>query len=599
MIAAEQTQAVIDRKGGGWHLLWWAVRSQGYGVPAGVAGGVAWMVAAASVPTVLSRAIDQGLVAGNGRRLAFWIAVLVGLGIMEAGAGAVRHRFAVRNGQGTAAAVRERLLHHLHRLDAPFYDRWPSGEILSRSFSDATWVGLFVDILAHTSGYLAAVAIVAVFLVLIDPLLALITLVPLLPIAVAAWRYSARFRERSHELQQELARASALAEDTIGGIRTLKGLRAEDTQRERYGHQTALIRDRGLAIARLDALFQPVMEVLPAMGLLIVVWLGSRFALSGRITVGELIAFYAYVVLLSTPLRVLGIRIGTVQRSLAAAERISEILDIEPEVATPDHPVPLPPAGPGQPRRGAVRFEAVRFGYGRGGSPVLDDLNLSVPAGSTVAIVGPTGAGKSTIARVLSRGYDVTAGRVSLDGVDVRDLSLSELHRAVVVVSERPFLFADTVRANLSLGKPNADMEAIERAARLAGAHEFIAGLPDGYDTVLEERGYSLSGGQRQRLALARAILAEPRVLVLDDATSAMDAETEREVRAGLATALSGRTALIITRRPATIALADQAVLIEHGRVSATGTPDELMLRSETFRDLMLGDSAPAVGAAQ
>ncbi len=326
----------------GWRLLWWAVRSQGYGVPAGIAGGVVWMLAAASAPTVLSRAIDQGLVTGDRSRLTLWIAALIGLGVIEAGAWAVRHRFAVRNGQGTAAAVRERLLHHLHRLDASFYDRWPTGEILSRCFSDATWVGMFVDILAHTSGYVAAVAAVAVLLTLIDPLLALVTLLPLAPISVAAWRYSARYRQRSHALQEELAQGAIIAEDTIGGIRTLKGLRAEDAQRTRYGRQSELIRARGLEVARLDAIFQPVMDALPTLGLLVVVWLGSYFAISGRISVGELVAFYAYIVLLATPLRVLGIRIGTVQRSLAAAERISELLSIRPKVVEPSEPLPSP-----------------------------------------------------------------------------------------------------------------------------------------------------------------------------------------------------------------------------------------------------------------
>ncbi len=244
-----------------------------------------------------------------------------------------------------------------------------------------------------------------------------------------------------------------------------------------------------------------------------------------------------------------------------------------------------------------MRFEGVRFAHGVDGATVLDGLDLRVSAGSKVAIVGPTGAGKSTLARLLVRDYDVAEGRVSLDGVDVRELSLFELRRAVVVVSEQPFLFADTVHANIALGRPDADPRAVERAARLAGAHEFITKLPDGYHTLVEERGRSLSGGQRQRLVIARALLVEPRVLVLDDATSAMDAETEREVRAGLETAMRGRTALIITRRPATVALADQAVLLSDGRIAAADTPDELMVRSEVFRELLLGDPAPVEGS--
>jgi ATP-binding cassette subfamily B protein len=286
------------------------------------------------------------------------------------------------------------------------------------------------------------------------------------------------------------------------------------------------------------------------------------------------------------PLRMLGNIIAQGQRSAASAERVYEILSTDPGVAEPADAVPLPAASPTG-ERGEVRFDRVRFAYGDDLPIVLDDLDLAVPAGQSIALVGATGSGKSTVARLLPRFYDVLAGAVVLDGVDVRHLRLRELRKAIGIVFEETFLFSDTIGANIAFADPDASPKAVERAARLAGAHEFISALPEGYGTTIGERGYSLSGGQRQRIAIARAILADPRVLILDDATSSVDPTKEHEIRDALAEVMLGRTTLVIAHRPATIALADRVILLADGQVAADGTHEELLRTSAAYREVL------------
>jgi ATP-binding cassette subfamily B protein len=301
-------------------------------------------------------------------------------------------------------------------------------------------------------------------------------------------------------------------------------------------------------------------------------------------TIGTLIAFTQYVLMLVWPMRVIGQRVGTVQQAAAAARRVIEVLRARSAI------VERPDAGSRQ-LRGHVRFDDVRFAYGEG-APALDGLTLEIEPGTSLALVGGTGSGKSTIASLLTRFYDVDVGSVSIDGVDVRDLRLDDLRQSVGLVFSETFLFTATVHANVAYARPDASAAEVERAARLAGAHDFVLRLPHGYDTLLGERGYSLSGGQRQRLALARAILADPAVLVLDDATSAVDATKEHEIRAALAEVMRGRTTLVIAHRAATIALADRVAVLEDGRIVEAGTHAELLRSSSRYRRLLALEAA-------
>ncbi|MGB8002858.1 MAG: ABC transporter ATP-binding protein, partial [Gaiellaceae bacterium] len=398
--------------------------------------------------------------------------------------------------------------------------------------------------------------------------------------------YSRRYHARTERLQERWGQAATLVEETVVGIRVVKGLGAGAPLAAQFRVRSREIVNRALDIARLDAVFLPALEFLPMLGLLAVLWLGGRRVISGDLSLGSFVAFNAYVAMLVWPLRVLGQRVTTLQKALGASARISEVLDAEPQLREPRHPLKLE-----RPVRGEVRLEGVQFGH-EGDRPILDGLDLKVAAGESLALVGATGSGKSTVAGLLARLYDPDAGRVLLDGHDVRELRIADVRGAVALVFEETFLFTETVRENIRFARPDAHDDDVERAAALAGAAAFIEELPDGYDTVLGERGFSLSGGQRQRVAIARAILADPAVLVLDDATSAVDATKEHEIRAALTTVMSGRTTLVIAHRPATIALADRVALLEGGRIVEQGTHGELLRTSPRYRTLLAMEDA-------
>jgi ATP-binding cassette, subfamily B, bacterial len=573
-----------DRRPQAWRYLGRAIAGQGRAIAVAVGSGLTWQAAAVVAPLLVGQAIDEGIRGGDRGRLYLWTGLLLALGSVEVVSWGSRHYFAIRNGTRAEAGVRDGIFGHALALDARFHDRYGPGDVLSRASSDSEYVRRVVDALGHTSAYVLTVVAAAALMLWTDVRLALVVLLPLLPLSVAMWRYSIRYAEPSRRLQEGLADTAALVEEAVTGVRVVKGLGAGDALLARFRRTSDEVVRRALSVARIEAVFYPLLEALPLLGLVAVLWFGGGRVLEGELTVGEFTRFYLYVVLLVWPLRTLGQRISTLQRALAAASRLVEVHEETPAVVERLHARPL-----GDRPRGDVRFRDVRFSYG-GGEPVLDGLSLHVPAGTSLALVGPTGSGKSTVAGLLARFYDVDGGSIELDGADVRDLRLRDLRRTVSLVFEETFLFTDTVRANIAFARPEADFEEVERAARLAGAHEFVVELPEGYDTLLGERGFSLSGGQRQRIAIARALLADPAVLVLDDATSAVDASMEHEIRAALRTVMARRTTIVIAHRPATVALADRVALIDGGRVVAVGTHAELLSTSERYREVLAAD---------
>jgi ATP-binding cassette, subfamily B, bacterial len=576
------------RRGAAWRFVREVVRSQSGGVAGAVTSGLFWQAGAVAAPLVVKYAIDNGVVTKDHHALIVWLLVLLGVGLLEVVAGGLRHIYAIRNRSQSDARVRDALFAHALRLDATYHDRVGPGELLSRASSDSQHIARMMDAIGHTIGYVLTVVAVAIVMLVLDWKLALVILIPLPFVSVGAWLYSRRYDRGTRRLQESWGAASTLVEETISGIRVVKGLGAGDALSARFGRRSDEIFCRAMDLARLDAIFIPVLEMLPLLGIATVLWLGGRSVIASDLSVGSFVAFNAYVVMLVWPLRVLGQRVTTVQKALAASGRILEVLEAEPRLREPRHPAELE-----RPLRGDVRLDAVRFGHD-GDRAVLDGLELHVAPGESLALVGATGSGKSTVAGLLARLYDPEDGRVLLDGHDLRELRLDDVRGAVALVFEETFLFSESVRENVRVGRPDANDEDVRRAAELAGAAEFIGELPDGYETVLGERGFSLSGGQRQRIAIARAILADPAVLVLDDATSAVDATKEHEIRGALADVMRGRTTLVIAHRPATIALADRVAVLEGGRIVDEGTHGELLRRSERYRALLALESEAA-----
>ncbi|CAN5905303.1 N/A [soil metagenome] len=570
----------------GWALIGRQLKAQKWGLALGVVAGLMWTAAKVSVPKLVEQAIDQGIEPGDSAAIARYAWFIAGAGLVAASFTGVRRYSAFREARLAEASLRDRLFTHLQRLHFAYHDGQQTGQLMSRANNDLQQIQNAVVLVPLTMANLATVVAVFVVLVFMDPVLTVLALGSLPAVNVLAKRFSTKLHPKMLGVQQESAEVSAVVEETVAGIRVVKGFAAEDTQAERLAIEADQLHDVSMEGARIRSTYWPALEALPNVGLIMVLAYGGHQVINGELALGALVAFNAYVVLLVWPMRMLGWIVAMAQRAGASAQRVHEVLATEPEVVDPAEPVTLPPTG------GDVVFEGVHFAYSRRAAPVLRNFSLAIPAGQTVALVGATATGKSTVAKLLPRFYDVDAGVVRLDGIDVGDLAVRELRREVGLVFEETFLFSDTIAANIAFAEPDASFDAVERAARLAGAHEFIGELPHGYDTEIGERGFSLSGGQRQRIAIARAILADPRVLILDDATSAVDPTKEHEIRDALAQVMTDRTTVIIAHRPATIALAERVVLIDDGRVVADGTHATLLASSERYREVLASAAA-------
>jgi ABC-type multidrug transport system fused ATPase/permease subunit len=530
------------------------------------------------IPYLVGRTIDE--IGNHGTDL--WplaIAVAVA-GVLRLGFSVSRRLVAGRVSLGVEYDLRNRMYEHLQSLELAFFDGQQTGQLMSRATVDLQSVRFFLGYgLIFLLQSAITILIAAVVMFAVDPGLALVALAPTPWVIWIAYRYGQRNRPATQEVQQRIAELTAEAEENIGGVRVVKAFAQEQRQLRRFSKAVARVFDQSMVSTRLRAFYSPFIGFLPQLGLAALLLVGGRQAINGTLTVGEFTAFYGYVLMLTGPMRWLGMALGMAQRAVASGARVFELLDRTPRLVAAPDARPLPPGG------GRVELRGVTFGYDPE-EPVLRDIDLDVEAGRTVALVGPTGSGKTTLVMLIPRLYDVDEGAVLVDGVDVRDLDPATLRREVAVVSDDAFLFSAPLWENIAYARPDASDDEVRRAAERAGLAEVIDELPEGLETLVGERGHTLSGGQRQRVAIARALLAEPRILILDDATSSVDATTESRIKSALAEVMRGRTTFVIAHRLSTIALADEVVVLEEGEIAARGTHDELLESSPLYREI-------------
>jgi ATP-binding cassette subfamily B protein len=542
---------------------------------------IAALVMTVAIPWLSGRAIDQVRDGDRHGLTVLGLAVLAA-GVLRLALTVVRRLVAGRVSLGVELDLRNGMYEHLQGLELGFFDRQQTGQLMSRATVDLQSVRFFLGyglVFMLQSGLTIILASIAMFIV--DPRLAAVSLIPVPIVVFVAARYGRHSRPALQELQQRIAELTADVEENIGGVRVVKAFAREDRQLGRFRDQVGRVWDQAMVTTRLQAFYNPFIGFLPQLGLAAILFYGGRQVIDGTMTIGEFSAFYAYLLMLLSPMRTLGISLGLAQRATAAGARVYQILDRAPRiVAKPD--APGLPAGSGH-----VEFRDVTLRYESAHRAALHDIDLDVPAGTTVALVGATGSGKTTLVQLIPRLYDVTSGAVLVDGADVRDVDPAALRAEIAVVNDDPFLFSATVADNIAYARADATREEIELAARRAQAHGFIMRLPDGYDTRVGERGLTLSGGQRQRIAIARALLADPRILILDDATSSVDASTEQLIKEALREVMAGRTTFVIAHRLSTISLADTIVVLEDGTIAAAGNHEDLLDESELYREIV------------
>ncbi len=541
---------------------------------------VASQGAAIGVLVLTGLVVDELRGARDTHRLTLLVVAILAVGIVKALLMMGRRFISGNQALGVEWDMRDALYARLLRLSFGFYDRHQTGQLMSRATVDLQTVRFFLGYgLIFLVQHAVTILSVTVVLFFYEWRLALIavTITPL--IVGVAYRYSQVSHPVLRDVQQRLADVATVAEESIVGVHVVKSFAQEERRQASFQQASDSVFRASVRANAQRAAYVPLLTFLPLLAQGAVLLAAGHYVVRGELTLGGFFAFNLLLNMLVAPLRMLGMWIGQAQRATASGERFFEVVD-EPEgVADAPGARALPP-GPGR-----VSFERVDFSY-EPGRPVLEGIDLEIEPGSTVALIGRSGSGKTTLASLVPRFYDVAAGSVMVDGVDVRELTRRSLRREIGVISQDPFLFSASVHDNIAFGVPDVDRSIVEAASRAAQAHRFVEELPDGYDTVIGERGITLSGGQRQRLAIARALVIDPRILVLDDATASVDATTEALIRAGLAEAMRDRTTIVIAHRLSTISLADVVVVLERGRIVARGTQAELLETSPIFREM-------------
>jgi ABC-type multidrug transport system fused ATPase/permease subunit len=537
-------------------------------------------LAAIAITFLIRAAINGPLTDGSLDGLWLIVALVLAIGIAKSALMLGRRLIAGRQALGVEFDMRNALYAKLVRQSFGFFDRNQTGQLMSRATVDLQAVRFFLGYgLIFFFQHIVTVVVVTTVLFIVNWKLALVALW-IMPVLIAlAYRYSQVSHPVLREVQQKMADVATVSEENIVGVHVVKSFAQEDRERERFADSSEAVFRQTVKANKQRSIYVPMMAFLPLLAQAAVLLVGGRMVVNDSLSLGAFIQFNVLVLMLVMPLRMLGMWIGQAQRATASGERIFQVIDEPEDIVNSTNAVELPVG------RGLVRFDGVTFGYDPE-RPVLHEIDLELEPGRTVALIGHTGSGKTSLASLVPRFYDVTEGRVTVDGSDVRDVRLDSLRAAIGVIGQDPFLFSATVRENIAFGRPDATYEEIVAATRAAQAHEFIERLPQGYDTLVGERGITLSGGQRQRVAIARALAIDPRILILDDATASVDATTEARIRLGLREAMKGRTTIIIAHRLSTIALADEIIVLDSGRVAARGTHDVLIDESPVYREM-------------
>jgi ABC-type multidrug transport system fused ATPase/permease subunit len=552
-------------------------------------GAVAWSFALASgvigatvlIPFLTGQAINS-ISAHSKHDLVLWAVAIAVAGIARLGLSVARRLVAGQVSLDVEVDLRNRLFGQLQRLELSFFDRQQTGQLMSRATVDLQAVRFFLGYgLVFIAQSLLSILLAAVAMFILQPELAALALAPVPFVVLIAWRYGKHSRPALQEAQQRIAELTADAEENISGVRVVKAFAREERQLGRFQHSVKRVFDQQMTATKIQAKYTPMISFLPNLGLAVILLVGGREVIDGSLSIGDFTAFYAYLLMLISPMRTLGYMLSAAQRATASGARIFQVLDRAPAMTVAPGAPPLPSGN------GRVSFREAGLPFEAAPRPALHDLDLEIDGGETVALVGAMGSGKTALVSLLPRLYDVTEGSVEIDGADVRDVDQASLRHQIAVVTDDPFLFSATVHDNIAYGRPDATRVDVEEAARAAQADSFIRSLPNGYETLIGERGLTLSGGQRQRIAIARAIAADPRILILDDATSSVDASTEQEIKLALRAVMRGRTTFIVAHRLSTIALADEIIVLEDGTVAARGSHDELLETSDLYREIV------------
>lgn len=541
----------------------------------------AWAAMGMSVliPWLVGRAINAIQDGDKPDLLPLALAILAAA-ILRLGLTVVRRVVAGKVSLAVEFDLRQKFYAHLQRLELGFFDGQQTGQLMSRATVDLQAIRFFLGYgLIFITQNLLTIVLASAVMFALNPVLALVALAPAPLVVLTASRYNRLSRPALQEVQQRLAELTAEAEENVSGIRIVKAFAREEHQLHRFQRAVARVFDQSIYSTRLQAFFSPLLGLLPQLGIALVLLVGGRQVIADNLSLGDFTAFYAYMVMLAGPLRMLGVTMGMAQRAIASGNRLFEILDREPQIESEPGAPALPDGG------GRVRLSGVSLRYGEDGE-ALSDVDLDVEAGRTIALVGPSGSGKTSLVALIARLYDPSQGTVAIDGADLRSVDVASLRSEVAFVADDSFLFTASVADNIAYARPGAGREEIEVAARRAQAEDFIRDLPDGYETRVGERGLTLSGGQRQRLAIARALLADPRILILDDATSSVDATTETAIKTGLREAMEGRTTFVIAHRLSTVSLADEVVVLDGGRIVDRGTHEELLAGCGFYREI-------------